>query len=126
MDAGTLLYQQLTASAAVQALCGGRVFPVRIPQNTPMPAVCYTLISSIPDQYILNLRGDDKVRVQVSVFADTYTATTALAAACRVALDGLRAGSVALALDIETDHFEDGADRFHRSQDYRLNLPSPV
>ena len=126
MDAGTFISQQLKGSAAVQAVCAGRVYAVRIPQNTPMPAVCFTLVSNIADQYILNQRSDDKVRVQVSVFADDYATVATVSAACRVALDGLRVGNIGVALELEADHFEDGADRYHRSQDYHLNLPNPL
>lgn len=126
MDAGIFISQQLKGSAAVQAVCAGRVYAVRIPQNTPMPAVCFTLVSNIADQYILNQRSDDKVRVQVSVFGDDYATVASVAAACRGTLDGLRVGNTSVALDLEIDHFEDGADRYHRSQDYRLNLPNPL
>ena len=127
MDAGTLIYALLSQNAPLQALCGGRVFPVRVPQGQLMPAVVYQLISQTPQQYILNQRSYDVARVQLSIFADSYAQLTPVAAAVRQVLDGYRQDDIiSVVLDIETDHFEDGADRFHRSQDYRLNLPSPV
>ena len=127
MDVGTLIFGLLSQNATIQALCGGRVFPVRVPQGQAMPAVVYQLISQIPQQYIGNQRSYDLARVQISIFADSYPALAPLAAAVRLALDGYRqADIISVVLDIETDHFEDGADRYHRSQDYRLNLPSPV
>ena len=126
MDAGTLLYSLLSQSPAVQALCGGRVFHVRVPQGQAMPAVVYQLISQIPQQYILNQRSYDLARVQISIFADSYPTIAPLAAAVRAVLDGYRQDDIiSMVLDLETDHFEDGADRYHRTQDYRLNLPAP-
>ena len=129
MDAGTLIYSLLSQSPAVVAICGGRVFPVRVPQGQLMPAVAYQLITQMPQEFIGGSRGDDTARFQLSIFSDTYPQAVALALACRKVLDGYRpapGATVAVVLDMETDHFEDGADRFHRSQDYRLNLPSPL
>ena len=51
-----------------------------------------------------------------------------LAYGCRLALDGYRGAdsTTAIVLEMEHDQFEDGYDRYHRVQDYRMNLPSPI
>lgn len=128
MDANTLLNALLRASPVVQAVAGGRVFPVRIPQSSPTPAVCFMLVSRMPQEFTHGQRIYDKARVQVSIFADDFTTLSALADGCRAALDGYRGTdtTTAIVLEMEHDQFEDGYDRYHRVQDYRINIPSPL
>ena len=127
MDAGALIYGILSASPAIQTLAGGRVYPMRLPQGTAVPAIAYQLVSRMPQEMTHGQRIYDHARIQVSIFANTYADMAAVADACRAAIDGYRGGEIiACVMDLELDHFEDLYDRYHRTQDYRLNLPSPI
>ena len=128
MDANTLLNALLRASPVVQSVANSRVFPVRIPQSSPTPAVCFMLISRMPQECMKGLRLYDKARVQISIFADDFVTLSTLADGCRAALDGYRGAdsTTAIVLEMEHDQFENGYDRYHRIQDYRMNLPAPV
>ena len=128
MDANTLLNALLRASPVVQKVANSRVFPVRIPQSSPTPAVCFMLVSRMPQEYTHGIRLYDKARVQVSIFADDFTTLSTLADGCRLVLDGYRDpdGTTAIVLEMEHDQFEDGYDRYHRVQDYRMNIPAPT
>ena len=128
MDANTLIYDLLKASPAVQTLAGGRVYPVRIPQATAAPSICYMLVSRMPQECMKGQRIYDKARVQVSIFGSDFSTLAAVADGCRLALDGYRAkdGTTAIVLEMEHDQFEDAGDLYHRVQDYRMNLPSPL
>ena len=128
MDANTLLNSLLRASPVVQSVANSRVFPVRIPQSSPTPAVCFMLISRMPQECMKGLRLYDKARVQISIFADDFVTLSTLADGCRAALDGYRGqdSTTAIVLEMEHDQFEDGYDRYHRVQDYRMNLPAPT
>ena len=128
MDANTLIFSLLKASPVVLTVAGGRVFPVRIPQATSAPSVCFMLVSRMPQECMMGLRLYDKARVQVSIFADDFGTLSTLADGCRAALDGYRGpdSTTAIVLEMEHDQYEDGYDRYHRVQDYRMNLPAPA
>lgn len=127
MDAGALIYSILSASPDMQTLTGGRIYPMRLPQGTAVPAVAYQLVSRMPNEMTHGQRIYDHARIQVSIFANTYAEMSAVGDACRAAIDGYRSADIiAAVMDLELDHFEDLYDRYHRTQDYRLNLPSPI
>jgi len=88
MRAESVIYQLITADAAVAALVGSKVYPGRLPQNTVMPAVAYELIGS---REILPIGAQVggvllKSRVQVSVLAKTYAEVKTIHEAIRKAL----------------------------------------
>ncbi|MGY3091083.1 hypothetical protein ACVWYF_004147 [Hymenobacter sp. UYAg731] len=120
---GPLLFSLLSQAAPVAALVGTRIYPLRIPQEQPRPAITYQLISRVPDGSAI-CALDDIARVQLSLFADTYGEIEALAATVRGALHRLSTLGVYLELDNEIDHHDDTADCYFRSQDYFLEIPA--
>ena len=120
---GPLLFSLLSQAAPVAALVGTRIYPLRIPQEQPRPAITYQLISRVPDGSPI-CALDDVARVQLSLFADDYGQIEVLAAAVRQALHQATVQGVYLALDNEIDHHDDTADCYFRSQDYFLEIPA--
>ena len=120
---GPLLFSLLSQAAPVAALVGTRIYPLRIPQEQPRPAITYQLISRVPEGSAL-CELDDDARVQVSLFADTYGEIEALSQAVRAVLHLNPAAPVHMSLDNEIDHHDDTADCYFRSQDYFLELPA--
>jgi hypothetical protein len=72
----------LKASAEVDALCSGRVYPLKIPQGTLLPAIVYQRTSSSPD-YTLSGYASEGVVLMLNCFAMTYGEAKDLALAAR-------------------------------------------
>lgn len=122
MEAGQLIFSLLSSAPDVVALSGTRIYPLRVPQGKPRPAIAYQLVSNVNDGEP-GCYGDDRPRVQVSLFADTYATLCALSAATRAALDGYRSGAIVVTHVNETDLYDEQAECFHRPQDYEVEAP---
>ena len=92
----------LNASPDVQAACGGRVFPVKIPQGTLLPVAVYQRAFTGPDHTLCGYTSE-AVTVAVKCFAESYEEAKALARAVRLAL---AAPPVSALLRDELDLFE--------------------
>jgi len=66
------LYEALAADATIQELLSGRIFPVIIPQKTPMPALVYHRVSGVPYTHMGAGYGLSQVRIRVDIWARTY------------------------------------------------------
>ncbi|WP_233636043.1 tail completion protein gp17 [Hymenobacter setariae] len=127
MEPGQLIRSLLTQNAPVVALLGYveageskyRIYPLRAPQGTPFPYVCYQVISQNADTSA-SCDLDDTARVQLSLFTQTYTEVCTLSQACRKALHRQRVDSVTIDLDQQLDHYSDPALCYFRTQDYLL------
>lgn len=121
MQPGDLLFSLLTQHPAVAALVGTRVYPVRVPQGKPLPAVAYQQIggTSKPcDSY-------GRYRYQLSCFADTYTSVVQLSSAVEQALSGYEQGDIYIEADAAAlDQFAENADKAFRTQDFFIELPT--
>jgi len=122
MYPGDLLYSLLTAHADVMALVGGRVYPVKVPQGKPLPAVVYQQISGPSGR----CASYDRLRYQLSLYTTTYTQAQQLSLAVRQCLDGYEEGETSITLDQEIDQFSEPADAYFRTQDYLLDFPNPL
>lgn len=80
----------LLADAAVMALCGTRLYPVRLPQAGALPAVVLHLISGVSDQATAGPTGPVERRLQIDCWGERYGDAAGLATAVRRRLDGLR------------------------------------
>ena len=120
MEPGEIINTLLQADAAVVALLGERVYPLRAPQNTPYPYATYQVVSG---QGVSAMACDlyDEARVQVSLFAKTYPQIGQLHVACRKALHRQEVGAVSIAFDTYQENFQDNALCFLRTQDYLLD-----
>ncbi|MDO7851398.1 tail completion protein gp17 [Hymenobacter convexus] len=130
MEPGQLIFARLSQAPSVGGLLQHvrdgqpevKIYPVQAPEETPRPYLVYQLISRVPDGSAL-CELDDVVRVQVSMFADTYAEICTLANALRRQLHRYETAGAALELANEFDHPKTaGALCFFRSQDYRVEL----
>lgn len=96
----------LKASPDVKAICAGRVYALKIPQGTILPAVVYQRIHSSPD-YTLSGYTSESVSLMVNSFALAYDEAKKLALAVRSALSAAPLNAL---LCNETDLFEDSAE----------------
>jgi hypothetical protein len=129
VEPGQLLFALLSQAPDVVALLSYapkpgqtelRVYPLRAPQGTPLPYVCYQVVSQNPDTSA-DCDLDDTARVQLSIFAKTYAQVCTLSQACRQVLHRQRVGSIAIDLDQQIDQYSDPAVCYYRTQDYLLD-----
>ena len=92
----------LKASPDVQAACGGRVFPVKIPQGTLLPVAVFQRAYTGPEHTLCGYNSE-RVTVIVKSFAETYEEVKALAMAVRSAM---AAAPLSALLRDELDLFE--------------------
>ncbi len=95
----------LEASAAVRAICAGRISPIIKQQSTELPAVVLERSSLNPVNNLDGHAGLDENQVQLEARALTYKQARALAAACRTTIQ--TAGYV---MNSEFDNYEPSVD----------------
>jgi len=124
MEPGQLIFSLLRQSPAVAALAGARIFPLRVSQGQPRPALVYQVVGDSTDT-LPACAGNESPRVQVSIFADTYSELCALGRAVKNALHGYRDGQLTVDYENGIDQpYEADAACFHRVQDYALDYPA--
>lgn len=75
----------LEGSTSVTSLAGTRIYPVEMPQDPKLPAITYDLISGVREHAMTADPGTVHARVQVTAWAQTYTAASALSEGVRAA-----------------------------------------
>ena len=104
----------LKASPAINALCGKRVFAVKIPQGTKFPIVVYQRIYSEPEHTLLGYSAE-RVVLMVNSFALDHATAKELSLTVRRVLV---AHPIKAILRNETDLYNDGSGAFCISAEY--------
>ena len=104
----------LKAAPKVANLCAGRVYPLKIPQGTKLPAVVYQRTYSDPD-YTLQGYTSEGVVLMINSFALTYDTAKQLALDVRAVLADAPFNAI---LRNEADLHEENADVFCTSAEY--------
>lgn len=107
------IFSLLTANAAVSALIASRVYPVLLPEDPTLPAICYKLIGGRSDA-TLSTSGMQRTRLEINCYGADYDGASALRTAVIKALEGyqgaLSDGTFLQNADLVspgTDFFED-------------------
>lgn len=79
------LTARLEGSTSVTALAGTRVYPVVLPQEPNLPALTYTLISSVREHAHTADPGTVHARIQVTAWGNTYASASGLSEGVRAA-----------------------------------------
>jgi hypothetical protein len=90
------LYCRLASDAGVAALAGGRIYPLRLAQNTLLPAITYSRTGGRRHGSHDGPATLESARYRLNCWAETYLGAEALAEAVTAALDGRRWGSVSI------------------------------
>ena len=89
MHAEAAVRKALLDDPAVAALVGDRVTPMKQQQGGALPAIVFQGISRVPDQPTLaGAVTRVPIRLQLSLWAESYDGARALAAAVEARLDG--------------------------------------
>lgn len=82
------LWNLLTSTPAIAALCGTRIYPLTYPNNPTYPLMTYQIIAATPDP-TLDTSGFQRWRIQFDCFDRNYrTGASALRTALIKALNG--------------------------------------
>ena len=84
MTISSLLYGALSSDSGITTLVSTRIYPLKLPQDTPYPAVSYQRISNTGEQGSTALK---ETRYQLNAWADTYASAQTLATAIKTALE---------------------------------------
>lgn len=80
------IYNSINQSADVIALAGNRVYPIRLPQESALPAVVYQISSIVPVNSLSGDSGIEQANIEVTAWAKDYLVAHELAYAARKAL----------------------------------------
>lgn len=85
------IFTALSNSSAVTAISGARIYPVRLPRDTALPAVVYFIPSTDSVNSMSGDSGVDNNSIQISSWAKDYKTAHLLANAVRASLSGIKA-----------------------------------
>jgi hypothetical protein len=83
----TGLFALLSGNAAIAAIAGSSIFPVTVPESTPMPALTYQIVGG-NSMATLNTSGLQKLRMQFDCYGNDYLTAATLRETLRQALNG--------------------------------------
>ncbi|HOX22841.1 MAG TPA: DUF3168 domain-containing protein [Elusimicrobiales bacterium] len=106
MTAEQILYDVLRQTAAVAALVGDRIYPVRLPDEVILPAMTYLKASCIRYASHGGPSRLSSARFQLDCYSADYLDAKRLALAAVAALHGKKGGNIQAAFnENETDGF---------------------
>jgi hypothetical protein len=107
----------LSSDAGVKAICGPRIYPLRMPNNPTLPAIEYSIItgSSTPT---FDSGGPNKRRVEVNCFGDTYSDAVTLRKAVVDALGNYRDDNMTIQSIGPHDLFDDAPLSYRAMQEF--------
>ena len=111
MSVETDVYSALTGDAGVSALVSTRVYPQKLPTDVTYPAIAYRFIDSVD---YANLK--EVVRMQIDIYATTYSAVKGVRDAVRTMVDG----QLNWVFYGGPDIWQDGQEIHHQSVDVRI------
>ncbi len=119
------LYAKLTSDAAINAITGSRVYPVKMEDNPTFPAITFQRISSTREQTMSGRVSYCSALYQIDSWSVSYDVTRDLASKIFALLEGFR-GTIS-SVDIqgilsqnEIDLYEDDVKVYRRSQTFTV------
>jgi len=117
------LFSRLSGFAGITALISSRIYPIKIPPNTTMPALTYTRISGRRIESLLGNSALCYARYQLDAWGRKYSDVKALAEQVRLCLEGYKgtlAGVIFYGVNYlgDQDLYEDDTEVFRVSMDF--------
>lgn len=113
----------LIGNAGVQSKVGSRMWPGMAPQKTGRPFGVLQVISSVPDYAMAGASGYVPSRVQIDLYAETYSAAKAAARAVKAVLSGYSGGGFqGIFVDSERDLPDDNTGAVQVERLHRVSL----
>jgi hypothetical protein len=110
------LNMRLRSDVDLQAVVGGRVYPMALPQKAALPALVFAVAGKRRDRTLNGPAGMTYATVHLDVRAARYTDVKAGAEALRNLLDGFR-GTLARSVSVVVARLDDQADDYEWPED---------
>jgi len=116
------IYSMLAADAAVAAIVGSRIYPLRMPddENAVLPSVVYTRVSGARATPMAGGATLENPRIQVDSWATTYAGAKALSEAVRAALEETGGTGLKAILLSDSDLMDDETGDYRVSMDFSV------
>ena len=111
MSLGTTIFSLLNNNTD----CGSNVFPMERPQETLLPALTYGIISTIPVKQKTTTADLQQIRVQISIYSNSYAQIETIASQVRSQLD---VGGMYNENNIQTTTFDGERDDYIQNAGY--------
>jgi hypothetical protein len=79
------IFKILSESPAITAIVSSRIYPIKLPQDSPVPAIVYTIEDIAPIVTLTGEAGVDNGTIEIVCWAKDYTTAHLLASAVRSA-----------------------------------------
>ena len=119
VDFEKVLLRTLREDAGLSALVGNKVFPLFIPTGNYLPCVTFQRIGGMPANTLSGHSGLEEIDLQIDVCARDYDEAKAIAKAVRAAMPPSVPRFSAHLIE-DQDLYEDGANCFHVSMEYKV------
>lgn len=80
----------LLADAAIAAIVGTRIHPVKLPQGQTQPSIVYSRVSGLGDNHMHGPSGLSRPRIQIDCWAQSVDTAASLANLVKERIDGFR------------------------------------
>ena len=119
------LYSRLSGHAGLSALVGVRVYPLRLPQDTTLPAVTYTRVGTRRLRAMGSDPGLARARFQVAAWAATFAAGRDAGEQIRAALQRWRGTLEGVVVqdsffETEVDVYEPDTETYQRTLNFEI------
>jgi hypothetical protein len=116
---GSTIFNALKDITAIQGGGVSKVFPMERPQKTLLPAITYGVVSIVPVKQQTAVAQAQQVRVQITIYALTYSECESIGSSVRSILDmnGF-VNTSAYGLTIQTSSFDSERDDYITNADY--------
>lgn len=101
MSAEEKVAEALRASVILGSICGGKIFPVVIPQGERLPAMIYQRVGTSPDMGLSGY-GSESATIMINCFSLIYAEAKGMARAARRAL-----AAIGASFEDEQDLYDD-------------------
>jgi len=112
------IFSVLTGDAAVSALVGTRVYPIKLPHEPTYPAITYSRVASEKVNAFDGYKGLEDARIQVDCWASTYAQAKDLAEKVISAMINATPFKARVASD--TDLYDDDTGTYRVSVDFYI------
>lgn len=104
---------------------GTRFYPLRLPQQSEIPACTFQMIADVPSHNLSGPQGHVRTLLQIDTYAATYAKSVEVADLIRKQIDGY-AGTVSGTIITSVQRasalstYETGIDQYRMTTDYRI------
>ena len=115
------IVQFLMAETKVADLVGNRVFPVKLPDQTELPAITYARISSVRQRSHSGKSNLTGSRYQFSIWAKTQRACAEVRDAFIEKIDCAQTGDILAFHENDNEMYSPAVDAYHMPVDVMIN-----